>query len=85
MHSPITRNALRNIQKLKTLLLGLTAIALLSLLGITPLQTATATRVAKGVLPLAGIAAAALHCLESRFFVSHKRKDVLRKESGLLP
>jgi hypothetical protein len=85
MHSPITRNALRNVQKLKNLSMGLTAIALASLLlGITP-QCATTTRIAKGVLPLAGIAATALHRLESKFFVSHKRKDVLRKETGLLP
>jgi hypothetical protein len=85
MHSPTTRKALRNIQKLKTLSMGLTAIALASLLGITPLQCATTTRIAKCVLPLAGLAATALHSLESKFFVSHKRKDVLRKESGLLP
>lgn len=48
MHSPITRNALRNVQKLKNLSMGLTAIALASLLlGITP-QCATTTRIAMG-------------------------------------
>jgi hypothetical protein len=85
MHSPITRNALRNIQKLKSFSMALTALALLSLLGIAPPLGAIATRIAKGVLPWGGIAVTALHCLEQRFFVSHKRKDVLRKESGLLP
>jgi phenylpropionate dioxygenase-like ring-hydroxylating dioxygenase large terminal subunit len=36
-------------------------------------------------IPVTGMAAAALHKLEKHFFISFKRKDQLRTESGLLP
>jgi nitrite reductase/ring-hydroxylating ferredoxin subunit len=94
LHSPVTRTALRNIQLLKHASLFVAGAALTTsttlLLSFAAQQQPTAThlracRAAALVLPFAGIVATVLHFLEREFYVSFKRKNQLRGESGLVP
>ena len=97
VHSPMMRRALRNIQQLKWILAGVSAttatvgvIRLVTLLASSTTTTATnamvrTLRVCSLLAPLSLVGAVALYLLEQRFFVSFKRKDQLRTESGLIP
>lgn len=98
MHSPVTRNALRNVQRLKRTFMAVTVLAVTAALGLAPVVAASGVggggvgyiSVCRTILhcllpfvPLSVAGAAAAHELEQRFFVSFKRKDQLRGEKGI--
>jgi nitrite reductase/ring-hydroxylating ferredoxin subunit len=93
-HSRSTLAALHNIQKLKRWSIIIAGVALTTTCAIIPhtivtkrltLSMLSILRTATVTLPLACIAATLLHSLEQLFYVSYKRKDDLRRESGLVP
>lgn len=90
MHCPSTRNALSRVQALKK---GMMALALASITlscGLASSNQLLSRRLVQKMLkllvpliPVSSVAAAGLHKLEQRFFVSFKRRDQMRTESGL--
>ena len=98
MHCPLTRNALRNVQRLKSTFVAVTVLAVTAVLGLVPVVVASGVngggvgymavcrsvlRFLLPVVPLSAAGAATAHELEQRFFVSFKRKDQLRSEKGV--
>ena len=97
MHCPTTRKALGRVQKLKKSMMALAvasvtlscgamaSLGLSSVNGLTPLQKVMSKmlRFMVPLIPLSSLAAAGLYRLEQRFFLSFKRKDQMRTESGL--
>jgi len=91
MHCPATRNALRRIQALKR---GMKALAIASITLSCGMLTSDRLlsrgllvrkmlRVLVPLIPISSLAAAMLSRLESRFFVSFKRKEQMSTERGL--
>jgi hypothetical protein len=97
MHCPATRNALRNVTRLKRAFIAATALAVTAALGVVPVVVSSGG-VSSGsmsacrtilpylvlpLVPLCATGAAAAHQLQQRFYVSFKRKDQLRTEKGV--
>jgi hypothetical protein len=99
MHCPETRNALRNVKRMKRTFVTATVLAVTAALGLAPVVAASGVSCAGGgpmlacrtilrclllpAVPLCAAAATAAHQLEQRFYVSFKRKDQLRTEKGV--
>ena len=90
-HCPTTRKALYRVQALKKSMIALAVTSITLSCGMSASNQILANklmfqRILKGLvplIPLSSLAAAGLNKLEKRFFVSFKRKDQMRTESGL--
>lgn len=91
IHCPTTRKALYRVQALKKSMIALAVTSITLSCGMSASNQILANklmfqRILKGLvplIPLSSLAAAGLNKLEKRFFVSFKRKDQMRTESGL--
>lgn len=90
MHCPATKRALRRVQLLKKCMMTAAVASITLSCGMATSNQLFSKKIVRNMMkllvpliPLSSLAAAGLHKLEKRFFVSFKRKNQMSTESGL--